>query len=297
MNHFFRSLVRPALAVLSLGVLAACASPEPQGPPAREFLWLLSADHQLLRVNAGQPGRVLERRPLVGLPAGEALVGIDYRVARGVMYALSASGRLYTVNPTTGTLSPVGAAPSAVALRGSAFGFDFNPAADRIRVVSDAGQNLRLHPDTGAAVDGDPNTPGVQGDPDLSYAEGDAKAGQKPQIVAAGYTYNTRDDKLTTNFAIDRASGTLVLQGTREGAQPAVSPNLGRLFTVGELGTGPLRDAAFDISDARNVALAALNTTGDARTRLYRVDLQSGRATLVGTLADGAAIRGLAIEP
>ena len=42
-----------------------------------------------------------------------------------------------------------------MALKGSAFGVDFNPAADRVRVVSNLGQNLRLHPDTGAQVDGE----------------------------------------------------------------------------------------------------------------------------------------------
>ena len=49
-----------------------------------------------------------------------------------------------------------GAPAFTPALSGTAFGFDFNPTVDRIRVVSDTGQNLRLNPDTGAvaAVDG-----------------------------------------------------------------------------------------------------------------------------------------------
>lgn len=278
------------------GLLAACATSEPVGTPAPENLWVLTANHQLVRVNAGQPTRVLERRPITGLPAGENLIGIDYRVSRGVLYTLTNSGRLYTINTATGALTAVGGAPSAVPLRGSAFGFDFNPAADRIRVVSDQAQNLRLHPDTGGTVDGDPNTPGVQGDPDLAYVAGDPGAGKVPQVVAAGYTYNKQNDKLTTNFAIDRALGTLVVQGSREGVEPVVSPNTGRLTTVGALGTGPLRDASFDISDVRNAGIAAL-TPADGRTRLYRVDLTSGRATAVGTLIDGGAIRGMAIEP
>ena len=297
MNHPTTIRTRAAWAALAgAALLAACATSEPLGTPAPEHLWVLTADHQLVRVNAGQPTRVLERRPIAGLPPGEALVGIDYRIARGVLYTLTTSGRLYTVNTATGELTAVGGAPSAVPLRGTAFGFDFNPAADRIRVVSDQAQNLRLHPDTGGTVDGDPNTPGVQGDPDLAYAPGDAGAGKLPQVVAAGYTYNKQNDKITTNYAIDRAAGTLVMQGSREGVEPVVSPNTGRLTTVGPLGTGPVRDASLDISDVRNAALAALTTT-DGRTRLYRVDLATGRATAVGTLIDGGAIRGMAIEP
>lgn len=275
----------------------AVAGAEPAGAPAREWVWAVTAEHELIKFNAGQPQQVVERRPLSGLAAGDALVGIDFRVARGVLYALSAGGRLYTLNTATGALSPVGSAPAAVALTGGAWGVDFNPAADRIRVVGADGQNLRLHPDTGAVVDFDPNAAGLQTDPALAYAPGDANAGKAPQVAGAAYTYNKRDDKLTTNYAIDRALGVLVTQGTVEGMAPAVSPNTGRLFTVGSLGLGPLVDVAFDIADLNNKALAAVRTAADARTRLYEVDLSSGRARLVGTVDRGAALRGMAVEP
>lgn len=299
------TLVRRALPVAALA-LGACSSvsltaprvaDEPMGAPAKELVWALTADHQLIKFNAGQPQQVLERRPVTGLAAGDALVGIDFRVARGVLFALSAAGRLYTLNTATGALTQVGSAPAAVPLTGGQFGVDFNPAADRVRVVSASSQNLRLHPDTGAVVDFDPNTPGLQTDPALVYAPGDAHAGKTPQVSGAAYTYNKRNEKLTTNYAIDRALGTLVTQGTVEGVVPAVSPNTGRLFTVGPLGLGPLTDVAFDIADLNNKALAALRTERDSRTRLYEIDLSSGRARLVGTVAGGAALRGLAIEP
>lgn len=283
---------------VGLAALTACTSlPEPQGAPAKELVWAVTVDHELIKFNAGQPQQVLERRPVTGLAAGDALVGIDYRVARGVLYALSASGRLHTLNTATGALTPVGSAPAAVPLTGGAWGVDFNPAADRVRVVSASGQNLRLHPDTGAVVDFDATTPGLQTDPALAYAPGDANAGKAPQVTGAAYTYNKRDEKLTTNYAIDRALGVLVTQGTLEGVAPAVSPNTGRLFTVGTLGLGPLTDVAFDIADLNNKALAAVRTGSDARTRLYEVDLSSGKAQLMGTVAQGAPLRGLAIEP
>jgi len=275
----------------------APTSDEPAGAPAKEVVWAVTADHQLIHFNAGQPQRVLQRRPVTGLAAGDALVGIDFRVARGVLYALSRAGRPYTLDTASGALKPVGDAPAALPLSGTAFGVDFNPVADRVRVVSDSGQNLRLHPDTGAVVDFDPNTPGLQPDPALAYAPGDAHAGKPPQVVGAAYTYNKRDDKLTSNYAIDRALGVLVTQGSVEGASPVVSPNTGRLSTVGPLGLGPLVDASFDIADINNQAYAALRKPGDARTRLYRIDLGSGRAHLMGTVGDGAPLRGMAIEP
>lgn len=294
-----RLSARTVLAVTVAMAAVGCAhSPaEPLGSPARETVLALTADHVLLRINAGQPQRVLASVPVRGLPAGEQLVGMDFRVARGVLYALGQSGQLYTLDATTGQLAAVGTAAPAVALRGTRFELDFNPAADRLRVVSDAGQNLRYHPDTGAVVDFDPQQPGTQPDPDLTFAQGDVQHGHPPLVLAAGYTYNQQNDKLTTNFAIDGRQGTLVVQGSREGVTPVVSPNLGVLRTVGPLGTGPLAAATLDISDVNNTALAALRTVADGRTRLYRLNLDTGVATLVGTVAGGQPLLGMAIEP
>jgi len=273
-------------ALMAAALLAACATPaEPEGPLRPETVVAVTDAAELITFNAGQPQRVLERKPLQGLAAGDTLVGIDYRVARGVVFALSAGGRLYTLDTASGRLSPVGSG-QPVALVAGAAGVDFNPAADRLRVVGAGGQNLRLHPDTGAVA---------ATDPALAYVPGDVRAGQAPQVVAAAYTYNQTDPKLTTNYAIDRAAGTLVTQGTVEGVVPAVSPNTGLLRTVGPLGTGPVDDAAFDISDLRNVPLAALRQGG--RTRLYLLDLASGQARVLGTVGDGRPLWGLAIAP
>lgn len=282
--------------LLAASVLASACSTLEEPPPnaLKHTLLALTPGGELLRLAARQPQQVLERKPIIGLQPGEQLLGLDYRVSRGVLYTLSSRGQLYTLQPATGQLSAVGS-PMALALEGQQFGVDVNPAADRIRVVSDRGQNLRLHPDTGAVVDGDAGREGLQPDPTLQYAPGDAHAGRSPRVVAAGYTYNTRDDKLTTNYAIDAGLGTLVTQGSVEGRTPAVSPNTGRLFTVGALGTGALQDASLDIADTDNTALAALRSGG--LTRLYRIDLATGAATLLGTLAGGQPVQGLAIVP
>jgi hypothetical protein len=292
-------LLRLLPLVIAAALAAACAAP-PTGPAAAasdltDKVLAVTEGHDLIRFKASAPQQVLSRVALLGLAQGEQVLGIDFRVSRGVLYAVSSLGRVYTVNTASGQLTVLpGSLQAAVPLHGQRFGVDFNPAADRIRVVSDTGLNLRLHPDTGAAVDGDSAKPGVQADADLHYAADDRSACCAPHLVAAGYTYNQKDDKLTTNFALDAAAGTLVMQGSREGVQPVVSPNTGRLRTVGALGVG-FEDAAFDISDVRNTALAALRYRG--ATRLYRVDLASGRASLVGPVAEGGSLRGMAIEP
>lgn len=285
-NHPAALRATTAIACLAAAAFVGCAAPERQpvaGVQAR--LHAVTERAELISVDAAAPGRILARKPISGLPAGERLVGIDYRVARGVLYALSSGGRLYTLDTGSGQLRPVGDA-AAARLPAGAVGFDFNPAADRIRVVGADGSNLRLHPDTGALA---------ATDPPLHYATGDAAHGQAPRVAAAGYTYNKKDDKLTTNYAIDLARGTLVTQGSVEGAPVPVSPNTGRLYTVGALGTGPLEAAAFDIADIDNTALAALTRRG--RTHLHRIDLATGAARDLGRLGDGRALWGLAIEP
>lgn len=286
-------------ALLAALLVAGCATgpaDEPPGPPAKDTLFAVTAAGHLVSFNGGQPQKLLSDRPLSGLAAGEQVLGIDFRVARGQLYAVGSSGRLYRVDTTSAQATAVGA-PFGVALAGTAFGVDFNPTVDRVRVVSDAGLNLRLHPDTGAVVDADPAAPGVQTDGALAYDAADPNAGRRPGVQAAAYTYNADNDKLTTNYAIDAALGVLVRQGSLEGAQPVVSPNSGRLFTVGPLNAGPIADVHFDISDVGNRAYASITAPGAKASVLYRVDLKTGAATRVGTVAVGGVLRGIAIQP
>jgi hypothetical protein len=271
------------LACAAAAALVACATPvEPAGTPRPETVYAVTEAGALIRFNAGTPRQLQYGQPIVGLMEGESLVGIDFRVARGVLYGLTSKGRLVTIDTATAQVRAVGNAPPAP-LSGTRFGVDFNPVADRVRVVSDSGQNLRLHPDTGALAATDP---ALTAGPDGRSAAG---------ITAAAYTYNQRNDKLTTNYALDVGRGWLVTQGSVEEREPVVSPNTGRMADVGALGTGAVDDAAFDIADVGNSALAALRQGG--RTRLYTIDLASGRATLLGSVSDGGALRGIAIEP
>jgi hypothetical protein len=291
MNTRFKTY-RPALLkvtgfTLAASLLAACATPPPPVALSPDTLVVLTQKLELLTLNAAQPEKVLQRTAVTGLPAGESLVGIDFRVARGVLFGLSNTGRLYTLDLPSGAAKAVGSGPG-VALQGQRFGVDFNPVADRVRVVSDTGQNLRLHPDTGALA---------ATDPEVSYAQSDKQALQKPELAGAAYTYNKRDDTLTTNYVIDQKSGTLVAQGSVEGLQPVVSPNTGLLRTVGPLGTGGLQEVAFDIADVSGTAYAALRGTSASATQLYTVNLSTGLATLVGTVGDGSALLGLTVQP
>ena len=288
-------LKRFGVCALVVASLAACSTMAPETAERAEKAVAVTASNKLLKFNAGRPDRILTTLNITGLQAGETLLGIDYRVAKDQLYALGSSGRLYTLNEDTAVATAVGM-PLAVRLDGTQFGFDFNPTVDRIRVVSNTGQNLRLHPDTGAVVDSNPAMEGVQTDGKLAYATGDVNFGKLPMTVGAAYSYNKADTKITTNFALDAAAGTLVTQGSREGVTPAVSPNTGQLFTIGSLGLA-FNSASFDIQAVSDVAFAALNTESTSASRWVMIDLKTGAAKSLGTVGGGERVVGVAMEP
>jgi Domain of unknown function (DUF4394) len=275
--------------------LAGCAGMmQPAQPPQTVFA-VIGTD-TLVSFSSGAPGTTKSIGKVSGLGAGESIVAIDFRPANRALYALTSAGRLYTLDTATGAATRVGTADAGAQLKGVEFGLDFNPTVDRVRVVGNTGENMRLHPDTGAVVDSNPNQEGVQIDGPLAYAATDTNNGRKSYITSAAYTNSVADAKTTTNFVIDSNLGILATQGTREGAANPVSPNTGQLFTVGSLGVKTTSAVAFDISPKGNVALAAITPPG-GKPRLYAINLATGAATSLGAIGSGEGVRGIAIAP
>lgn len=287
MRRFAPTLFAAAAAL----ALAACAPLTPPGPDKTlehpEILQALTQDMDLISFQATNPSRVLSTVSVKGLRPGDSIIGIDYRVSKKTMYAVSRAGQVYTLDTKTGVLTPVGANPH-IKLIGSKFGVNFNPAADKIRVVSDKGQNLRFNPDTGILA-GTDNT--------LRYSENDIQEADVSTVGATAYTFNAKNDQMTTNFVIDLRLGMLARQGSIEGREPVVSPNAGWLNTVAPLGTGPLERAAFDIASTNNKAFLAAQKKNDGTTRLYIVDLNQGKSQVLGTIASGRPLVGLTVQP
>ncbi len=250
----------------------------------------------LVRFAPGTPQTVATVGTITGLQAAETVQGIDFRPADGDLYALGSSGRVYRLNAGTGGVvasralaaDPADATAPFAALSGTAFGVDFNPVPDRLRIVSDQEQNLRLNVDTAQGVTTDENLTPLG------------------NVVAAAYTSNFAGATSTALYAIDSNSDSLV----RIGADPAVggacpgatgNPNCGVVTVVGSLGGGLDTSAlaGFDIAGGHNgLALAALRVGGSSN--LYSVNLASGAATQVGTMPIGGGapldIRGIAIR-
>jgi len=248
-------------------------------PTMAETIVGLAAQNRVLTFDSANPGMVSASVEVTGLSAGETLVGIDFRPLTGELYALGRSSRIYVVNAGTGAATAVGSGPFATAVSGDAFGFDFNPTVDRIRLVSDNGQNLRLHPVTGAVA---------ATDLPLNYAAGDVNQGQPPQAVGAAYTQNLAGATTTTLYVMDSVLDVLVRQ---------IPPNNGTLNTVGSLGVNITDTTGFDISGATGTAYASFVKAGESWSGLYTVDLSSGAASWAGDIGSRQLLLDIAVVP
>jgi Domain of unknown function (DUF4394) len=308
-------MVRTVWCLITLLAVAGCAgltSLHALPPERPETVFATTSRNELISFNAGRPGVILTRAALTGMQPGERLAGIDFRPANGKLYGLGTTFRLYIIDSATGAATIVSSGTQWFKLLGTEIGFDFNPIVDRIRVVSDRGENLRLHPDTGAVVDADPARNGLQIDVTLRYDDEDQNAGRLPRITGAAYTNSgVNDAKATTNYAIDAILGVLVTQGQREGTSPAyppATPNTGLLFTVGALGVQPDGAVSFDIAHGAasgaasktgigGTAFASFIPLGKNTTHLYQINLATGAATEVGIIDRGEPVTGIAIQP
>jgi Domain of unknown function (DUF4394) len=115
----------------------------------------LTADQQLITCRECLPRRPDQIGRVSGLQSPDtALVGIDFRVQDGLLYGVGNSGGIYTID--TESAVAIRVSQLTTPLNGTFFGVDFNPAADQLRIISDAGQNLRHNVNAGGTtmVDG-----------------------------------------------------------------------------------------------------------------------------------------------
>lgn len=305
-----RSSLRTPAALLGTGVLLALAgcggggSNNNSNPNSANAsltsanLVALTDSNKLLSFNSQTPG-TSTTSTVTGMTSGDALRAIDFRFRFGVagngqtgLYGIGQfgnTGQLYllSIAGTTATARPVGTRFNLTLNDPTtAFGFDFNPTVDRIRLVeSTANLNLRLNPNAGGSpvVDGDPTTAGVQGDGPIAYAAGDVNFGNNPDAVGAAYTNNDADAATsTTLYVLDAALNTLTTQGrVADNTGAAVSPNTGQLFTVAKLNIVLGRDVGFDIATGAN---AGFLSSGN---RIYGIVVEGAG---LGTLSGGARL-------
>ncbi len=187
--------------------------------------------------------------PITGLQAGEKILGMDIWPLNGRAYALGSSSRLYMVNLATAVFTPVGTGAFNPALDGTSFGFDFNPITDRIRVLSNTGQNLNINP----------------ADATVSTTQ---RSPTGATLSAAAFNNNFKTPTSTLLYVIDHGTDKLYTQ----------DPNTGELQEVGSLKVDVESANGFDIIStfSANVGYALL--TVGTQTQLYNINLTNGEA-------------------
>lgn len=264
--------------VLAAAALLGAASPS---SAATGEGFGVTTGNKLVRFPVANPGAETFVAQITGLQTGEKILGIDFRPsAPGDLYALTDQSRIYVIDETTAaaTLKSTLSVPvqrrdaNGDGVQDGDLDIDFNPSVDRLRIVTDAQQNLRVNVDTGATI--------VDGT--LKYAAGDPNATRPTpaRITGAAYTPSCAGGT-TTLHDIDFSGDILSIQNP---------PNDGTLNTVGTLRNGSLTVnvtnlLGFDTDDTGQGWVAAQVIEGNAastRTRFYRADLGTGAMTPAG---------------
>lgn len=226
-----------------------------------ETIAALVGDDMIATVDA-KAGKVQGMTKIDGLSS--KVLGIDVRPADGMLYAVTEDGTVATVDPKTGKATKKATLEMTLPAGVKAV-IDFNPVADRLRVMGSDGTNLRANVDDGKVVK----------DGTLKFAETDANKGASPMVVAGAYTNSMKGAKETGLYNVDAKLGTLVKQAP---------PNDGVLNTIGSLGvTG--KALALDVKSDGNGGNVAYLMAGDA---LHTVDLATGKVSKARKI-DGAA--------
>lgn len=289
-----------ALALSSL-VLGGCFSDDDNLNLSPGDVFILTDANQLASLNRDNPTQLRTSTQLSGLMTnGEVAIGMDFRPFNGNLYVVTKDasdvGRVYTANTTTGALTfiatlvadPADDSPGNAAyttLLGDNFGVDFNPAADALRVVSDAGQNLRIFLDD----DRRPTKTAGQTITDLEINGGPANA----ETTGAAYTNSFDGTSSTRLFDIDTVNNRLVQQNA----------NPGTLTDIAPLGVDATEVNGFDIDPETNVGYALLAVGGSKGLYTVRIPdpaetlpLTTNAASLLGNVNISGNVIGLAVE-
>jgi hypothetical protein len=234
-------------------VLAAVAAPA----QAARF-YAVDEVNNLVTFDSRAPGTTLSSIALQGL-TGSSLLGMDLRVADGIIYGHTDDGRIVKINPRTGATSTF----ATIAVTGTNFAFDFNPTNNNLRIVSNNNTNYVFNFATNSLV------PGTN----VAYGPG-ALFGVDPDITAAAYTFNDKNPTTgTTLVVVDSRNDVLAMQNAATGV----------LTVVGSLGTDVGARTSFDIVTQGGSNVGFVQNAN----AFFSVNLATGELTRIGTTDRG----------
>ncbi|HUR29867.1 MAG TPA: DUF4394 domain-containing protein [Saprospiraceae bacterium] len=226
--------------------------------------YALSTSNMIYTYRSGPPATIISKAQVTGLGDGEVLLAIDVRPATRVLYGVTNMNNIYSIRVSSGLASAtkVSQVPFKPGIQGTTIGFDFNPTTDKISLITNANQNLKIDPVTGQVLSSD------------GYI--------KIPVTGSAYWGSTLYD-------IESSEGKLYRQ----------DPASGFLTYVGSTGLSIKGDGGFDISsNGQALAVFMAGTTTDASPmtpayRLYNINLKTGQATNFGEVYP---IIGIAIQ-
>lgn len=245
----FNTLLTAAVTTATLSLAAGTAS--------AATLLALGADGQLFKIDSSSQKVIAT----MATNSPSPLRGIDVRPANGMLYALSNDHQLYTLDLATGAASKVASLNKQLPGSGQAV-IDFNPVADKLRMLAADGTSFRVNVETGEVV--------VDGS--VAYAAEGPYAGKSAKVVAGAYSNAYAGTQATALYTVDLASSNLMLQNP---------PNDGIQQAVGKIVDG-LQNAALDIASDGKGGNTAYLLTG---TTLHTLDLATGKPTTLGDIA------------
>ena len=247
---------RTALATAALGFTTL-------GAQAVTLVGLTSAN-QLARIDTANVAAATTTA-ITGLAAGDRFVGIDLRPKNNLIYGVTLSSQLYTVNETTGAATFVAALSMPVINASLGYGIDFNPVADfgsgaSLRLVSSAGSNFAVNVNTGVVGNAASNI--GMGFTAVAYSNSMPLPAAAPPSTALYYIDSNTDTLSKANSAF----------------------NAPTIMAVGALGVDALKANGFEIlGDGRAYAALNLDAGSSLTTGLYGINLNTGAASLLGT--------------
>lgn len=245
----------------------------------------LTPNNMLAKFESSSPAN-LNLAAVKNLDKGDTLVALDFQPGTSTLYALGVNGKIgdmYVIDLSTVTATRVGSSiifpvRGGLPLPEDAFGFDFDPVTNVIRIVANNRDNFRWDPATGKIVASDePLNPG------------------NPVVVGAAYSNNFPGARSTTLYVIDASTDQLFVQGGNP-VPPGESPKLGKLTPVGNLGVHlSSNEVGFDIAEG-TTALAFASLQVDVTSGLYSINVKTGAAALLGSFG-GVIMRDISVAP
>ena len=266
----------------TLGVTVAAALSLFASAASAESLVAINSNNQISVFDSGNAAGATFNT-ITGAAAGKTFVGIDLRPSNNLVYGVTTSNQIFTLDAYTGNSSLVATLSNNIITSANGYGIDFNPVNEAsgltsFRIVGSNGQNFAVNADTGSVT---------------NFANNTGTA-TPSHLIGAGYTgvaYSNSNPSVpasaTSLYYINSVTDELFVASS--------AFNTPFITKVGALGHEILRANGLDISSSGIAYSSFLMDDGTGKSVLTTINLATGAATKTGDFV--GTINGLTIAP